>query len=70
MAKVYVCDACGVTMKDPYEVKMREFFVGMEFDYGQAFPCNVKTCKQKVHLCDNCYHALREIAEQKRRADT
>lgn len=65
MAKAYVCDACGITMTDPYEAKMREFYVGVEFDYGHAFPCNVKTCKHKVHLCDECYHALHELAERR-----
>lgn len=69
MAKAYVCDACGITMTNPYEAKMREFYVGVEFDCGHAFPCNVKTCKSKVHLCDDCYHALHEIAAEKRRAD-
>lgn len=62
MAKAYVCDACGITMKDPYEAKMRQFYVGVELDYGVAFPLNVKTIKQKVHLCADCYHALHEIA--------
>ena len=37
MAKAYVCDACGVTMTDPYEAKMREFYVGTDFDYFGAF---------------------------------
>lgn len=65
MAKAYVCDACGETMKDPYEANMREFFVGTEADFGMIFPCNVKTFKHKVHLCDGCYHSLKTIAERK-----
>lgn len=64
MAKAYVCDACGTTMTNPYEAKMRQFYVGVEFDYGMAFPCNVKTRKSKVHLCDECYHALKTIAKK------
>ena len=64
MAKAYACDACGMVITDPYKVKMREFYVGVEFDCGMAFPCNVKTCKSKVHLCDDCYHALHEIAKR------
>ena len=63
--KAYVCDACGKTMKDPYEAKMREFYVGMTIDYGHAFPCKVKTCKAKVHLCEDCYRALCEIGKAK-----
>ena len=65
MAKAYICDACGITMENPYEAKMREFYVGVEFDYGHAFPCNVKTRKFKVHLCDECYHSLNELAREK-----
>ena len=65
MAKAYVCDACGQTMTDPYEAKMREFYVGVGFDYNMTFPLNVKTPKQKVHLCDGCYHSLKTIAERK-----
>ena len=64
MAKAYACDACGTTMTDPYEAKMREFYVGAEFECGMAFPCNVKTFKSKVHLCGKCYHALKTIARK------
>ena len=69
MAKAYVCDACGMTMTNPYEAKMRQFYVGVEFDYGTTFPCNVKTRKSKVHLCDECYRALKTIAESRMEAD-
>lgn len=69
MAKAYVCDACGVAMADPYEAKMREFYVGVKFDYGHAFPCNVKTPKCKIHLCDDCYRGLHDVAARKRGAD-
>jgi len=62
--KAYVCDACGITMTDPHEARMREFYVGVEFDYGHAFPKPVKV-KKKVHLCDECYHSLNEIAKNK-----
>ena len=36
---------------------------GTTFEQGMAFPHNVKTFKHKVHLCDDCYHALHEIAK-------
>ena len=66
MSKAYICDACGLTITNPHDVKMREFYVGMDFDFelGLVFPRNIKTCKSKVHLCDECFHALREIAER------
>lgn len=63
--KAYVCDACGETMKDPYEAKMRMFYIGVEFDYGYAFRRNAKTRKTKVHLCGDCYGALCEIGRAK-----
>ena len=68
MAEAYVCGACGVTMKNPYEVKMREFYVGVRYDF-HSYEVNVRTPKQKVHLCDECYLALRAIAARIRRKD-
>ena len=64
MAKAYVCDACGRTIANPYDAQMREFYVGVTFDYGGAFPCNVKTRKCKVHLCGECYHNLDKLAKE------
>lgn len=69
MAVAYVCDACGVTMTDPYEAVMREFYVGTVYDFGHFFPRNSKTPKHTVHLCADCYHGLRTVAERKERAD-
>ena len=65
MAKAYVCDACGITISNPYEVKMKEFYVGCSFEYHNVFPSFDKR-RINVHLCDDCYHALCEIAENKR----
>ena len=62
MAKAYVCDACGFTIENPHRAKMREFYIGMDIDFGVASPCPRKR-KIKVHLCDECYHALHEIAK-------
>lgn len=41
--KVYQCDCCKKTITDPYEVKMKDFYVGTDFDNGMYFPIN---CKQ------------------------
>ena len=60
--KAYVCDACGTTITNPYDVKFKEFYVAVEFDLGTFLPFNT-TRKSKVHLCDTCYHSLRKIAE-------
>ena len=61
MAKVYVCDACGITIENPYEAKMKEFYVGCSFELCGVLPSFDKR-RVKVHLCDDCYHALCEIA--------
>ena len=62
--KAFVCDACGMAITNPYEVKMREFYVRCEFELSGVFPCNVRTFKHKIHLCDDCYHALHEIGKK------
>lgn len=66
MAKVFVCDMCDKTLKDPHEAKMREFLLGVEYDFVCSFPCKVTTRWSKVHLCGTCYEALREVATEKR----
>lgn len=44
--KVYKCDSCGRTIDNPYKVKMKEFYISYEYDYGIAFPYNYRK-KQK-----------------------
>jgi uncharacterized protein YlaI len=61
MAKAYVCDACGITITNPHDARMKEFYVGCEYVLGAYFP-SFDTRKIKVHLCDDCFHALCEIA--------
>ena len=61
MAKAYVCDACGITITKPHNAKMKEFYIGYTYEFGLAFPSFDKR-RLKVHLCDDCYHALCEIA--------
>lgn len=63
--KVYQCDACKRTIKDPYQVKMKEFYVGCRFDLFGVFP---EDCKRrvKIHICDSCYRGLHLIAEKQR----
>lgn len=65
MAKAYVCDACGITITDPYDVKMKEFYVGCSFESFGVLPSYSKR-RINVHLCDDCYHALCEIATRKK----
>lgn len=61
--QIYICDSCGMVIDDPYKVKMKEFYVGYDFDYGMTFPVNSHR-KKKVHLCDECYHALKKFAKE------
>lgn len=44
---------------------MKEFYVGCSFELCGVLP-SFDTRKIKVHLCDDCYHALCEIAEKKK----
>jgi hypothetical protein len=64
MATAYVCDACGKTITDPYSVKMKEFNVGVEFDFDGDWPV-FRSPKQRIHLCDECFHGLHWIAQNK-----
>jgi hypothetical protein len=68
MARVYVCDICNTLLKNPYDVHMREFFIGIEFDLCGGMPCDVKSRKRRVHICGDCYKALQE-AGRKRAAE-
>ena len=62
--KTYVCDACDVVINSPYEMKMKEFYVGCSFELAGVFP-NPTRRKTVVHLCDDCFHALHLIAQKK-----
>lgn len=64
MAKCYKCDACGETIKNPYKAKMKEFCIACHHEVTGTFPWNT-TYKTVVDLCDDCFHALREIAKNK-----
>lgn len=61
--KVYVCDACGETIKEPHVVKMKEFCFDSDNDEHGVFPIHA-VHKRKVHLCDVCYHALHLIGKK------
>ena len=65
MSKVYKCDSCERLIEVPYEVKMKEFYIGVKFDLGMVFPEDSKQ-KVKIHLCHDCYKGLCKIAEKVR----
>ena len=62
--KAYICDACGTTITNPYETKMKEFCVGTTFDGGIAFPINI-TSRVKIHICHNCFKGLENVVLNK-----
>lgn len=63
--RVYQCDSCKRTITNPHDVKMKEFYVGIDFIDFLGFPVNRKR-KIKIHLCDDCYKGLHLIAENRR----
>lgn len=62
--RVYQCDSCNKVISDPYTVKMKEFYLGVDTDClsGVPFPVESKR-KIKIHLCDECYKGLNLIGE-------
>ena len=58
--RVYQCDCCEKVISDPHTVKMKEFYVGVDFDCGSKR-------KIKIQLCDDCYKGLHLIAEKRER---
>lgn len=60
--KAYICDGCGSVIADPHEAEMKEFSVLAEERCGALMPfTSVK--RVKIHLCGECFHGLRLIAE-------
>lgn len=66
--RVYQCDCCNKVISDPYTVKMKEFYLGVDTDYFSGIAISVE-CKSKIkiHLCDDCFKGLHVIAEKKER---
>lgn len=62
--RVYQCDSCNKVISDPYTVKMKEFYLGVDIDClsGITIPIESKR-KVKIHLCDECYKGLNLIGE-------
>lgn len=64
--RVYQCDSCNKVITNPYIVKMKEFYVGIDIEYFSqiAIPIERKR-KIKIQLCDDCYKGLHLIAEKR-----
>lgn len=66
--KVYQCDCCNKVISDPYTVKMKEFYLGVDTDCLSGITISIESKRKiKIQLCDDCYKGLHLIAEKKER---
>ena len=66
--RVYQCVSCYKIIENPYIVKMKEFYVGIDTEYFTRIKTLVKSKRKiKIQLCDDCYKGLNLIAEKKER---
>lgn len=66
--RVYQCDSCYKIIENPYIVKMKELYVGIDTEYFTRIKTLVKSKRKiKIQLCDDCYKGLNLIAEKKER---
>lgn len=64
--RVYQCDSCYKIIENPYIVKMKEFYVGIDTEYFTRIKTLVKSKRKiKIQLCDDCYKGLNLIAEKR-----
>lgn len=62
--KTYKCDSCEREIKDPYKQYMKEFRVVYDEDGPWSFKY-----RKKIHLCEDCFYALRSIAAKAGKAN-
>ena len=62
--RIYQCDSCKKIIDDPFTVKMKEFYLGVDTDClsGIAIPVESRR-RAKIHLCDECFKGLNLIGE-------
>lgn len=62
--RIYQCDSCYKIIENPYIVKMKEFYVGIDIEYFTRIKTPVKSKRKiKIQLCDDCYKGLHLIGE-------
>lgn len=61
MSKHYSCDCCGRQIKNPYEARMKEFYIDLDYDVVCGILPVYRKNITKIHLCENCYKGLKEI---------
>lgn len=62
---VYECDSCGVQVKDPHTLHMKEFILVDRLDRTIGWYRAPGKVRRKIHLCDLCFNNLHKIAEKK-----
>lgn len=66
--RVYQCDCCNKVITDPYTVKMKEFYVGIDIEFFSQIGIPIENKRKiKIQLCDDCFKGLHFIAEKKER---
>lgn len=62
--RVYQCDSCYKIIENPYIVKMKEFYVGIDIEYFTRITTPIERKRKiKIQLCDDCYKGLHLIGE-------
>lgn len=62
--RVYKCDSCNKVIADPYEVEMKEFYLGVDTEYFTRIKTPIERKRKiKIQLCDDCYKGLNLIGE-------
>lgn len=63
--RIYQCDSCYKIIENPYIVKMKEFYVGIDIEYFPRIETPIERKRKiKIQLCDDCYKGLHLIAEK------
>lgn len=66
--RVYQCDCCNKVITDPYTVKMKEFYVGIDIEFFSQIGISIESKRKiKIQLCDDYFKGLHFIAEKKER---
>lgn len=62
--RVYQCDSCNKVISNPHNVKMKEFYVGIDIEYFTRITTPIERKRKiKIQLCDDCYKGLHLIGE-------
>ena len=65
MSRKYVYNSCNKVIEDPYLCKMKEFRI----DADSIGMPNFTKYKVKIHLCNNCFKSLKQIAIDSSKGD-